>query len=328
MVIREEKAMDEFQRQHTGSWNAVGMLVLGAACWGLSFPLMKALLLAQGQAAPGAGLWFLTSQGMMWRFGIGAIVMAAVWPGRLVKATRTEVKLGIGIGVTGGAGMVVQMAGLNDTLASTSSFLTQFYALLIPVVLAIYYRRLPHWLVWISCALVVAGMGKMCGVDWRNFRLGRGEWLTLLASAIFTGQILWLGWEEFRECDKLGATIIMFITIAVMLLPVALLTARQASDLLTVNASLPAVALQVCLISVPAIGGFMLMNTWQPRVTATQAGLAYCAEPVFASLYAMFLPGWLEKLGGFSYPNEHLTGNLLVGGILITIANVLVHYEN
>ena len=71
----------------------------------------------------------------------------------------------------------------------------------------------------------------------------------------------------------------------------------------------------------------MLMNTWQPRVSATQAGMAYCAEPVFASLYALFLPAWLEKLGGLSYPNEHLTGSLLVGGILITIANVLVHYE-
>lgn len=288
---------------------------------------MKALLLAQGQSAPGLGVWFLTSLGMTWRFGVGAIFMALLFPRRLMRTTRTEVKLGFGIGVTGGAGMVVQMAGINDTLASTSAFLTQFYVLLIPIIFAVYYRQLPRWQVWVSCALVILGMVVLCGVDWRNFHLGRGEWLTLLASVIFTGQILWLGRAEFRDCDKLSATIIMFAIIALMLLPVSLLTARQLDDILTVNASLTAIVLQAGLISVPAIGGFLLMNTWQPRVSTTQAGLAYCAEPVFASLYALFLPGWLEKLGGFSYPNEHLTGSLLVGGILITVANVLVHYE-
>ena len=69
------------------------------------------------------------------------------------------------------------------------------------------------------------------------------------------------------------------------------------------------------------------MNAWQPKVSATQAGLLYCFEPIFASLYAFFLPAWLAAFGGFTYANEHLTLNLLIGGALIIVANVVIQFE-
>jgi drug/metabolite transporter (DMT)-like permease len=300
------------------------MLILCAACWALSFPLIKGVLIAQGKMAPDAGVWFLTAEAMLARFGLGAVILAVARPGKLLRTTKLEWKLGIGLGLAGGIGMFFQMAGLKYTLASTSAFLTQFYALVIPVVLAIYYRRWPHWLVWVSCLLVVAGMGVLCDVDWRNFQLGKGEWLTLLAAVIFTAQILWLDRQEFRECDKINATVVMFVTIVAMLAPVALTTAVRVSDLWTLNASLPVGGMQLLLALVPAVGGFVLMNSYQPKVSATQAGLIYCAEPVFASLYALFLPAWLGRFGGFEYANEQVTALLLVGGLLITAANVLI----
>jgi drug/metabolite transporter (DMT)-like permease len=73
---------------------------------------------------------------------------------------------------------------------------------------------------------------------------------------------------------------------------------------------------------------FVLMNRWQPQLSATTAGLIYAAEPVFASLFALFLPAWFGKLGGFDYPNETATVHLLVGGSLITAANVLVQFNS
>ena len=42
---------------------------------------------------------------------------------------------------------------------------------------------------------------------------------------------------------------------------------------------------------------------------------------------ALFLPGIFSILAGFTYPNETLTGNLLIGGGLITAANVLIQLK-
>jgi drug/metabolite transporter (DMT)-like permease len=80
----------------------------------------------------------------------------------------------------------------------------------------------------------------------------------------------------------------------------------------------------VIIVLFCTLGAFMLMSRWQRQVTATEAGLIYCAEPVFASALALFLPGWFSHWTGLDYPNEQLTARLLLGGGLITAANVLL----
>jgi hypothetical protein len=67
-----------------------------------------------------------------------------------------------------------------------------------------------------------------------------------------------------------------------------------------------------------------MMNHWQRHVTATEAGLIYCIEPVFASVFAWFLPGWFSSWAAVEYANENPTLNLLIGGGLITAANIIV----
>ena len=69
------------------------------------------------------------------------------------------------------------------------------------------------------------------------------------------------------------------------------------------------------------------MNKWQPFITTTEAGLLYCSEPVFTALLALFLPAWFSLWGGLNYLNETLGVNLLVGGGLITLANVLIQLK-
>jgi drug/metabolite transporter (DMT)-like permease len=66
------------------------------------------------------------------------------------------------------------------------------------------------------------------------------------------------------------------------------------------------------------------MTHWQPRVTSTQAGLIYATEPVFASAWALFLPGWYSGFVGIRYANEHLSWQLFAGGGLILVANLLL----
>jgi drug/metabolite transporter (DMT)-like permease len=84
------------------------------------------------------------------------------------------------------------------------------------------------------------------------------------------------------------------------------------------------VGLTLTLAVVCTVGAFSIMNKWQPKITSTEAGLIYCIEPIFASIFALFLPAIFSRWTAIDYPNEHATWSLLIGGGLITIANILV----
>ena len=69
---------------------------------------------------------------------------------------------------------------------------------------------------------------------------------------------------------------------------------------------------------------FPLANHWQPKVSATQAGLLYCTEPVFTSLVCLFVPGWISRTTGLIYPDESVHLRLILGGSCILAANVWI----
>ena len=69
------------------------------------------------------------------------------------------------------------------------------------------------------------------------------------------------------------------------------------------------------------------MIAWQPKITATEAGLIYCVEPIFGSVMALFLPALFSVWAGLNYANEKATWTLLVGGGLVTLANVFIQWR-
>lgn len=303
---------------------ASGMLVLATVFWSLSFPIMKALGLAQQELLPQASSWFTSSLCVLYRFGLAALGMALLTAPRLRGLTRLEVSQGVGLGLFGSTGVLFQMDGLAYTSASTSAFLTQFYCLIIPVWLALRNRRLPSPVVIVCCAVVLVGVGILAGFDWRDFRLGRGEIETLIGSVLFTGQILWLQRPRYAANDVGRFTVVMFVVMTLAMVPVAVLTTHQSADWITAYRSVPLLTFMGILVFVCTFGGYLLMNHWQPLVPATQAGLIYCAEPVFVSLLVLFTPAWLSVFASVNYPNEALTWRLLAGGGLITLANILI----
>ena len=150
---------------------------------------------------------------------------------------------------------------------------------------------------------------------------------SLLSSLFFMGQILLLDRTDFAVNRPVPVTLLMFIVEAAASLVLIGVTAPRLADVPMLFTSAPWVGFTVALPLFCTVGAFTIMNTWQPRITATEAGLIYCLEPLFASFMALFLPGIFSVLAGFAYPNEILTGNLLIGGGLITAANVLIQLK-
>lgn len=316
---------------------AVLGLLLANVFWGLSFPLIKGLLLLQERLlAPGMPAWFHTALALFPRFLLATLLLLA-W--QLVRVrrldfTRGEWKQGVILGLFSSGGMLLQSDGLHYTAASTSAFLTQLYAILIPLYVAWRTRRNPGLAVWASAGLVLIGVGILGRFDVQTFSLGRGEVETLLSSLFFMGQILWLDRSDYASNRAVPLTLIMFGTEALVFLGAAwsVAPAQSVGAILTsLGAFLHSGAwwsVTGALTLFCTLGAFSLMNVWQPKIPATQAGLLYCVEPIFGSIKALFLPAWLSVWAGISYANEQPTWTLLVGGGLITVANIWVQLAN
>ncbi len=305
---------------------AVWMLVLANLYWGISFPVIKTLTALNRLLLPEAGSWYVAAATVAPRYLLAALVLLLFRRG--ARATRSELKQGLVLGAFAAGGTLFQTDGMQFTAASTSSFLTQFSAILIPLWFALRSRRSPGAAVWAGCVLVLVGAAVIGHFDWRTLRLGRGEWETLLSAMFFTGQILWIERPEFAGNRPGTVTLAMFTLQAAAFAALAAATAPAGRALLVPWGSPAWVGLTLILAVVCTVGAFSIMNKWQPRITSTEAGLIYCIEPIFASMFALFLPAMFSAWAAIDYPNEHPTWSLFIGGGLITIANILVLTKN
>jgi drug/metabolite transporter (DMT)-like permease len=314
--------MSSGQKPHS----ATAAVVLAAAtfCWATSFPAMRALGLHQTALVPGVSSLFLAAVSVLVRFAVAALALA-VWRGRdFAGFTRLEIWQGAGLGFFGGIGILLQMDGVIHIAASTSAFLTQGYCVWVPVVVAWQRREWPSKTLAISCAMVLGGVAVLADLHASDLRLGRGEAETLVASLLFTGQILWLERPLFAAGRAVPVTLAMFAVVALLVLPAALLTGGGPREWAAVCRSGPAAALTVFLTVVCTLVPYTLMNHWQQRMSATQASLIYACEPLLASVLVLFVPAWLSRLAAVNYPNEVIGAHLLLGGGLVIAANLLV----
>jgi drug/metabolite transporter (DMT)-like permease len=297
-------------------------LIGTCALWGLSFPVMKALGLHLSAQAPGINTWFVAATTVVLRFGLGAILLAL--SGDSSRPTKDELAQGGLIAVFSAAGMLLQMDALNFSSASTSAFLTQGYIVILPVVAALSGRVWPAGKTIVCVSVSTIGLGLLSGFDWVSLRLGRGESETLLAACCFAAQIVFLDHRGYRKNRSPVVTRVMFVCIAVVLAPIALFTMRTPGEMTLLFSTPTAVGFLFVLCVPCTVLAFSWMNRYQPDLSASEAGIVYGAEPLFASLLSLFLPGIFSSLANVEYANEALTTDLLLGGGLVIAANVLL----
>ncbi len=275
---------------------------------------------------PGVSSWFLASWLQCARFGLGAVFLLPFVMGRK-RPGPDEVRQGLILAFWGGTGMWLQADALAYTDASTSAFLTQAYCVFLPLWACLRLQRKPGMRVVIATLLVVVGGGVLSCLRPDQLRLGRGEIETLGAAFLFTFQILAL--ENPRHAGNRGlpVTFVMFLGIAVLFVPITAISAPGMAACWTAGASIRALVLISGLVVFCSVGAFLLMNIWQPRVSATEAGLIYTTEPVFTAGYVLFLPAMLGGFVGGNYANESLSPALLFGGGLILAANLLMQWK-
>lgn len=305
---------------------AVLALILACVLWGVSFPLVKALHIEQSARLPEASSMFLAAWLQVARFFVAGLLLLP-FLAKLGRPSRLEFRQGLWLALWGGLGMGIQADGLAHTDASTSAFLTQAYTVILPLWVAIRDRARPSFKVVGATSMVLLGGAILSGVRPGSLGIGRGEIETLLSTLFFSVQILTLENPKYATNRGLPVTLVMCLGIAVLHAPAAILMAPTPSAIISAGASWSTAGNVLGLAVFCSIGAYLLMNTFQRKIPATEAGLIYTSEPVFTAIYSLFLPAWLGIWAGVNYPNETLTIPLLVGGGLLVAANVWMQIQ-
>lgn len=302
------------------------MLALCCLFWGLSFPLMQ---MAADGFARGAR-WIerpvvqdlaLRATYIGWRFGAAGLLYALMTFRSQRRYRPSELHGGLIAGIFFTAGNVLQMAGLRYALPSVSAVLTSMVVVFTPFLQYFVLRRKVGSSTWQAVAIALLGiivlslpnpsaaaaltLTVVAPVRWL------GEAATLVASMLFTGQVLTV--DHFgKDADPRRFTLVMFMTAAVVSVVVGLITGGGAlyaqSTLLAVAGDRRFLLVSLAIVVVCSMGAFHLMNTAQPLVSPAVASVVYCLEPVFAT-------AWSVVLG-----TEAITWLTLTGGGLVVLA--------
>lgn len=278
------------------SLKAEAMLALCTVLWGATFPAIK---MALADASP----WTMVAL----RFSLAALVFLPFTLGGVLRATRADLATGFLLGVTLLVSFGAQTFGLLYTSVSRSAFITQLLILFTPLLQFALFRRIPAPTTLLGGAVVLGGMFILTAPA-GELALNRGDWLTLLCAFTFSIYILII---DHHSRPENHAALSFFQT--------AFLSAGAwglAATLETPQLSFSPVGLAALLFL--AIGGVngavYLQMRYQPQTSPSRAAVIFSLEPVFATLFAVWL-GW-EQLGA----RVLIGGGVVLAGVLLSEA--------
>ena len=275
------------------------LLTVCTLIWGATFVLVKDAL------ADASVFVFLAL-----RFALATAVLILMYGRELRRVGARGWRAGAIIGCCMFGGYAFQTAGLRLTTPSKAAFITGFFVVLVPVLLALFgSRRVPPW-VWIGALSAFAGLYFLAVPPSGFAALNRGDLLVLACALLFALHVISIGHYTVR----FSAGALTLIQVATT----ALFTALCVPLFAVTGAEQPRVAWTAGLIvAVVATGLFATAlafsaQVWAQQYTsATHAAIIFTLEPVFAGATSFVF--YHERLGARSLAGAAL----ILGGILI-----------
>jgi drug/metabolite transporter (DMT)-like permease len=284
----------------TRSTKAHILLVVVTFIWGATFVVIKNALT---EISP---LLFNAV-----RMTLASLCLAAIYWRDIASMERATLRAGIFVGIFLWLGYEFQTTGLHLTTPSKSGFLTGVSVVLVPVLLALFWRRKINRWTLLGVAAAVVGLFLMTVpaageslADWSSVNLG--DLLTLGCAVAFAFQIILLGRATERYSFKSIAFLQTATAAVLMVLTVPVVERAHSTWSWRVWAA----------IAVTGVLGTALAFTiqaWAQQFTpATHTALIFALEPVFAWLTSYLVEG--ERLGW-----RASTGALLIlGGVVLS----------
>ena len=241
---------------------------------------------------------------LAFRFGLAFVLLAVLFFPRLRKLDRKTLLSGGVMGLLFFCVMTAELNGVKRTASGTASFLVNTAIVLVPLLQALWMRRLPRRKAILSALLCFAGVA--CLTLASGVRFGAGERWCLLAALIYACTILVTDRLSHSGIDTLAAGIVQVGVIAALSLGASLLFEAP---------RLPSGSLEwtgIAMLALVCTGfGFTLQPVAQSGTTAERAGMFCALNPMVATtLGAVVL-------------HEPFTLRTVLGGLLILSGIVL-----
>ena len=243
------------------------------------------------------------------RFTLAAALVAVMFRASLRGPwlrgmNAATLRAGAVLGVFLFAGYVFQTAGLERTTPSKAAFITGLYVILVPLLLALFWRRRVNAWVWGGAVAAVVGLyyltvpagggagdsafsGLLTGIN-------RGDLLVLGCTVAFALHIIYVG--RYTPHHSVGALTFLQVAATAVLAMVAvplLSVAGVETPRFTWSWQM-AFALAVTAFGATALA-FALQLWAQRHTSATHAAILFSLEPVFAGVTSYLVLG--ERLG-------------------------------
>jgi drug/metabolite transporter (DMT)-like permease len=246
------------------------MLLLAAIVWGGGF-------VAQRTASVNLGFFSFNAV----RFLLAGVVMLPFILPRLRSINRKYLWI-LPAGTLLYGGSALQQAGIETTSAGSAGFITGVYVVLVPLLLAIFWKVKTRPIIWLA-AIAALGGTYLLSTGGVSLKPSTGDLIVLVGSFVWAGHVIVVG-LAVNELDVFVFSVGQFLLCGALHLVSSFFTTPP--DLQNVLISLPSV-LYAGLGSV--VLGFTLQAVGQKHAPSADAALILSLEAVFAAIFGALI---------------------------------------
>lgn len=259
---------------------AEASMLLVAFIWGTTFVVVKNALADIGP------FWFLAL-----RFILAFFVLALLAFKNIKKINPSTMVYGSIIGLFLFIGYTFQTIGLKYTTSSNAGFITGLSVVLVPVIYALMYRKMPEPKTVLATLAALAGL-FLLSFNTSSYKLNYGDFLVFICSLGFALQIILV--DKYSHLhDAVAITGVQILFVGVLSFIIAMFI-EPFPVKITWNA---ASAILITSILATALA-FLLQNGMQKYSTPTRFAIIFTMEPVFAALAGYLWAGEILSLRG------------------------------
>ncbi|NVK18735.1 MAG: DMT family transporter [Methylocystaceae bacterium] len=264
------------------------LLLITAFIWGTAF-------VAQHSGLEDVGPFTFTGV----RFSLGTLVVMPLglreyfrWKQSGGSITMKD-WLGMGLcGVFLYTGSVSQQIGLLHTSVTNAGFFTGLYVPLVPLIMLVFWRKLPHWGIWPAALGCMVGTYYLSGGNFTT--LNEGDFWVLGGSIFWALQVIVIGFVVKSTQTPVLVAAMQFLTCAVIGMTLAV-----HQETMTVSGIIGA-GPELLYAGILSIGvAFTLQAVAQRHTPPADAAIIMSGEILFAALAGAIVLG--ERLNSAGY---------------------------
>lgn len=264
------------------------LLLITALIWGTAF-------VAQHTSMQSIGPYYFTGI----RFMLGGLV---ILPLALRELSRYKAQnnrltrkdwLGMALcGVFIFTASLTQQFGITMTSVTNAGFLTGLYVPLVPLILLVFWRRMPHWSIWPSVVGCMVGTYYLSGGNFST--LNAGDFWMMVSAVFWASQIIAVGYV-LRHCS----TPVLLACIQFLVCGALGISGGMAFEPISL-AILEEVAFEIFYAGVLSVGiAFTLQAVAQTHTGEADAAIIMSGETLFAAMAGAVILG--ERLSAEGY---------------------------